>query len=195
MENKMSWQEQVNMIRNLGPINEVIRDADKIKAILAFNGDRHLICALFEAVTDGLERGQISDDDMRFFRSGELMDWIVNLGDTVNQFGPRELFSAERLDKINYVSMVRDSETLAACYTHPVLIDAICGLGEQNYDTRDLLWWTNCGTLNSFPSDVKVVIAAEVLKKGGTQFAQSLLGECYGDLKASSIDKSGAIRR
>jgi len=172
VENRQDYNELLQMIRNMGPLREIIRSEYMLKNIISYNGDRHLICALFDEVNAALENRTITEDDLAVLRSGVLMDMIVNLEKTVQETAPRPLFLSERLDKVNYVSLINDPQTLASCFTHPDILAAISG---ENYN-RDLAYWVEAGTFSSqLPSNVRSLIINEVLKKGNIEVAQRLL--------------------
>ena len=195
-EQKEQYDALLQRIRNLGPITDVLRSPIMIKQIIAYSGDRHLLCAFFDIVNAELEKGRLTDDDMEFFRSGDLMDAIVNLDKTIA--GARDIFPAEILDKINYVSLIKDPKTLAVSYTHPVIIDALCGKRDTTtYEsaryTKDLVWWSKCGTFDTMNPEVKLVIVSELLKNGGASKAQELLEKNHGGLQSYAQKDSEVI--
>ncbi len=175
MENKENYNELREQIRKLGPINEIITNEELIEQIIAYDGDRHLLCALFDEINLGIENNEIFDHDLEpVFRSGKIMDSIINLEETIQKHSLRRKFTSERLDKINYVSLIKDPETLATCYTHPAIIDALCSIS-QDSNPKDLIWWKTAGTLNSLPNNVQNLIIHQVLDRGAVFEAQNLL--------------------
>jgi len=170
MEVKESYYDLVGKIKSIGPIKDIVKNETMLKNIISYGGDRHLLCALFDEINLGIESGTIQDEDLQYFRSGKIMDYIVNLEQTIYETKPRQTFPAERLDKVNYVSLIKDDQTLAACYTHPEIINALCGNGH-----RDLVWWKDCGTYSTLPANVKMVIVSDVFKKGNMVVTQELM--------------------
>ena len=177
-EIKQAYPDLLSMIDRLGPIERVATDPNIINQIIAYDTDRHLLCALFDRINEAIEKGKIVPEELAFFRSGEAMDQIVNLKQTIQNFGndpAREVYSAEILDKINYVSLLKDPESLAACYTHPEIIKALCD--EQVENKRDLVWWSNCGTFTNLPREVQITIISEVARKNPGAVPK-LMDEC-----------------
>ena len=98
-------------IKALGPIKEVVNNPDMIKAIIAYDGDRHYLCAFIDSVNAALKDGTITEEDLHYFQSGKFMDAIVHLNQTIAEVDPHELQTAERLDKVNYVSLLEDPKS------------------------------------------------------------------------------------
>ena len=161
-------------IKSLGPIKNVVNNPDVIRNIIAYDGDRHYLCAFIDEINEALEDKKINGEDLHYFRSGEFADAIVHLKETINEVNPHEMQTAERLDKINYMSLLEDANSLAVSYTHPEIIDALCG-ESVDPSASDLVWWSNSGTFSSLPSKVQMVIVNEVLKRGNLEVAQKLV--------------------
>lgn len=176
-ENSEYFDNLLKRIDDLGSIKSVINNEQTLNQIIAYNGDRHLICALFDRVNQGLKDGVISKEDLTLFRNGTLINSIINLKETTEQYGEREPFVGERLDKINYISRIDDEQTQAVSYTHPKIIDALCG-ESNDYDPKELVWFASCGTFGGIlPYSVKSAIISSVLKRGNIEVAQQLLGQ------------------
>lgn len=163
-------------IRALGPIKNIVNNLDVIRNIIAYDGDRHYLCAFIDEINEALEAKIISGDDLHYFRSGEFADAIVHLKETIDEVNPHELQTAERLDKINYISLLEDAQSLAVSYTHPEIIDALCG-ESMDPSANDLVWWSNSGTFSSLPGNVQIIIVNEVLKRGNLEAAQKLTSQ------------------
>ena len=177
-EIKQAYPDLLGMIDKMGPIENIVANPNLINEVIAYDTDRHLLCALFDRINEALEAGRIVPEQLSFFRTGAAMDGIINLKQTIERFGndpAREVYPAEILDKVNYVSLLRDPESLAACYTHPEIIKALCD--EPVSNKRDLVWWANCGTFTSLPREVQITIISEVAKKN-PEAVPALLSEC-----------------
>lgn len=181
-ERKEHYDDLLKRIDDLGPLKDVINSEQKINSIIAYNGDRHLICALFDRVNEGLKNGLISEEDLTLFRNGTLINSIINLKETTAQYGGREPFAAERLDKINYISLIDDNQTKAVSYTHPKIIDALC-LHSDDYDPRDLVWLITSGTFDDLSAPVKLTIISTILERDEVDLAKSLLNRSKSNLK------------
>lgn len=164
IEKKEPYQVLVQRIKNLGAIEEIVTDRKKIIDIISDDSDRHLLCAFFDEINEAIKSGKINPDkDLKLFRDGTVMDLIIHLENTVMMSSyPRKLFQSERLDKINYLSLIEDEQTLAVSYTHPHIIAALCGM-YFNGNSRDLTWWRDSGTFIYLPEKVKSLIILEVL--------------------------------
>ena len=179
-------------IKKLGPIKKLVNDFDAIRRIIAYDGDRHYLCAFIDEINEALESKVITGEDLHYFRSGEFADAIVHLKETINEVNPHELQTAERLDKINYISLLEDAQSLAVSYTHPEIIDALCG-ESMDPSASDLVWWSNSGTFSSLPGNVQIIIVNEVLKRGNLEAAQKLTSQStYG---LSPYPSNDALRR
>ena len=189
-DRKEHYDNLLAKIRNLGDIRDVLRNETRLKQIIAYPGDRHLLCAFTDIVNEAIEKGDVSKYDLELLRSGKLMDMIVNLEQTINEVNPREIYTAELLDKINYVSLIQDPQTLAASYTHPTIIDALCGKADYVKKPSELVWWRDCGTFISLPSKVQSLITFKVLQNGNLEAAKDLLGAASFGLEECSQEFS-----
>lgn len=183
METKEPYGELLSKIDSIGTIKQVVNSPDMINQIISYNGDRHLLCALFDRINLGIKSGEISEEDLNYLRSGKMMDAIVNLDKTVQQYASRQSFRAERLDKINYVSLLEDPQTLAVSYTHPMIIDALCEQATYDKMPDELTWFQSCGTFGSLPKTVQAAIVSSVLTRGNLEIAQKLLKDITSGLQ------------
>jgi len=174
-EKREHYDNLLAKIRNLGDIKDVLRNETRLKQIIAYPGDRHLLCAFADIVNEAIIKGDVSKYDLEILRSGKFMDMIVNLEQTINEVYPRQMYTAELLDKINYVSLIQDPQTLAASYTHPTIIDALCGKADYANNHEQLVWWRDCGTFTSLPSKVQSLITFKVIQNGNLEAAKDLL--------------------
>lgn len=176
METKENYYNLLDKINALGPIEEIVNDENIINQIISYNGDRHLIYAFFDKVNMALQKKQLNPESLTYFRSGKLMDSIINLEETLEKCGStRKPYTAEKLDKINYISLIDDKETLAISYTHPKILDAICR-NSNSSNTSDLTWWYKCGTFTGLPYEVQAAIGLTLLKtRGNDELVKSML--------------------
>lgn len=174
-----NYYDMQKRIKALGNIKNVVNNPEMLMNIIGYSGDRHYLCAFIDEVNKALEEKTLKEEDLSLFRNGFFVDKIINLKDTVEATFPRELQTAERLDKINYMSLLEDEKSLAVSYTHPEIIAALCG---ENTD-KDLTWWLGSGTFASLPGDVQMVIIGEVLKRGNIEVAQKLIKDATYNLE------------
>jgi len=161
-------------LEKLGSIKDIMNNEYFLYAIIAYHGDSRLLYALFNKVNEGLKNGVLTNEDLEFFRSGKLINAIVNLNETTEIYGNRKPFTSERLEKINYISLIQDEETLSVSYTHPRIIDAICG--DTHYDNKyyELIYFIECGIYDKLPKETQKIIVSKVLKKGNIEEARKL---------------------
>ena len=196
MENKKSYQELEAFINSLGDIRNVANNVDIIRAILTSNMDRHLICALIDKINAAVEAKQLSYDELPYFRSGQLADDIIKLRELIPIYGnvpSRGLFPSEILDKLNYMSIISDPQTLSANYTHPTIIGALAG--KEMNPGHELTWWSTCGTFSTMDPKVQQRIILSVMQEGDFETAQKLCSEaCFrmpvSQFKAATNEKT-----
>ena len=182
---KESYFDLETKIRALGPIKEIVNNPDAIRSIIAYDGDRHYLCVFIDAINEGLNNGTLGEEDLHYFRSGEFMDAIVHLDETIETVNPHEMQTAERLDKINYVSVFKDAKTLSVSYTHPEIIAALCGESKDSKPS-DLTWWATCGTFGNLPNETQQTIEMEIFKRDNMEVLAKLMSEGKGNNKSYS---------
>ena len=124
--------------------------------------DRHDFSNFLDDMSRAYGMGLLEDDDFVLFRNGFVVNAVVSLKDSRKVIG-RELQSGELLDKINYLSMIPDFESLNVAYTNDTIIDGLCN------NDRDFSWWFTCGTMSNLPIEVRNNIAMKLLSKGQTE--------------------------
>ena len=194
VEEKQPYDKLLSFIDSIGPIDKIANNPEIIKTILALNIDRHILCALIDRINDALSSGIVLPEELTYFRSGKIMDDIVHLDRTVEEYsrGKRnQLFTSEILDKINYISLLHDDMALAACYTHPEIIDALCGKNVKN--KSELTWWSTCGTFTTMPAKVQNRIIASVMEQGDIETAKKLINETCHKMPVSQIKRETNI--
>ena len=130
--------------------------------------DRHDFSNFLYDVEDAKRKGLLEDDDFELFRNGFVVNAVISLKDAKNVIG-RELQPAELLDKVNYLSLVPDFESLNVAYTNDTIIEGLCN------DDEDFSWWFTCGTMGSLPVEVRNNIAIKLLEKGQIDKAKYVL--------------------
>lgn len=121
--------------------------------------DRHDFSNFLYDVERAKRHGLIDEEDFVLFRNGFVVNSVVALKDAKNVIG-RELLTAELLDKVNYLSLIPDFESLNVCYTNKTIIDGLCN------DDNDFSWWFSCGTMHCLPVEVRNNVAIKLLESG-----------------------------
>ena len=189
-EIKQPYDKLLNFIDRIGPIEKIANNSEIIKIIMSYDTDRHLLCAFFDRINEALESGKLLPEVLTYFRTGEIMDDIIHLEEIIKKYGhdkTRNLYNSEILDKINYVSLIKDEQSLSACYTHPDIIDAICGKMVKN--VNQLRWWTTSGTFTTLPPKVQMRIITSVLEAGGIEESKKMLIDASYKMPTSQVNK------
>ena len=169
-------------LSKLGTAREIIKNEYMMYALVAYNEEHRLLETLFKKVNQGIKDKTIKEEDLDFFRSGKLIDAIVHIDETARNYGNRKPFKSERLIKLENIKIIEDLNTLITSYTHPSIINALCGKGGF-YDRIELTYFIEDGTYNKLPEAVKMAIISEVLKTNNIEVAQSLLNLSIGENK------------
>ena len=130
--------------------------------------DRYDFSNFLHEMDRARDMGLLEDDHFALFRNGFVVNQIVKLKDARKVIG-RELQPAELLDKVNYLSILRDIESLNTAYTNDTIIDGLCN------NDRDFSWWFTCGTMSNLPIEVRNNIAMKLLSKGEIEKAKCVL--------------------
>ena len=72
------------------------------------------VATLILAVNKGLKKGELSDVDMQYLRTGALMQTILSLPEDERLKEKREVTSEEVINKIKVLNNIEDQETKAA---------------------------------------------------------------------------------
>lgn len=146
---------------------DILNSKPALKQII-LSKDRHDLSNFLYSVQEALRSGYITEEDFRLFRNGFAIDCVLNLTDDLKE-QKRELQTAELLDKINYLSLVPDTESLNTTYTHPQIIEGV------SRDDHDLAWWYKSGTFNTLPVETKVKIGIKLLELGNISKAKEVM--------------------
>lgn len=127
------------------------------------------------------ENDELNNDDFELFRNGFVINTILQL----QKIAKRELQSSEMIEKINYLALVPDVESLNRSYTDPKLIDGLVA------NIRDFSFWFNSGIMDSLPIETKNKIAIELLNAGDIDKATKALKSIDHDLEKFREDQTG----
>ena len=163
-----NYEVMKNKIKSLGSMKEILKNHDLVKSIIAYNGDRHFFTAFIDLVNEGLAKHEIWDDDLEVFTSGEVADAIVNIDQTARQYGNRQAYPNETLDKLNYLALITDSKAYAASFTHPEILQAMAGNGN-----RELREWSQSSHVPPVGGFAAVVY--EMIEKGNIEEAKEFI--------------------
>ncbi len=163
-----NFYEMLDKIDSLGSLKEVVESQDWIKAIIAYNGDRHFFHAFICRINKALKDNSLDPSSLKWFRSGLVSEWIINIDDTVSKYGKRSSYPAETLDKLNYLACLQDAKSFVACFSHDDIKEA---LNSSNSGNELTFWRTN----TEIPLNGRVSLAYEWLDAGYTKAAKKLL--------------------
>lgn len=145
---------------------------------LIISEDRHDFSNFLYDVDEAKRNGLLDDEDFLLFRNGFVVTSIVSLKNSMNLIG-RRLQTSELLDKVNYLSLVPDLESLNVAYTNDTIIDGLCN------NDADFSWWFKCGTMEDLPIEVRNNIAMKLLSKGENEKAMTVLQSINHTLKSN----------
>lgn len=167
-EVKESYQELIQEILRIGKIKDIVTSEEKLMKILTYNGDRHLIAFFYEMLNKSIEYGEVKPEDLWLIRSGWLAKATIHLKD--NLVG-RDLYSFEVGDKINYASLLKDTESQIAIFTQPEIVGAFAGtIPDPTHELR------YCGSsFYSWNTETQVKFVEEILKQGNREVALDYL--------------------
>ena len=74
-EIKQAYPDLLGMIDKMGPIENIVANPNLINEVIAYDTDRHLLCALFDRINEALEAGRIVPEQLSFFRTGASYGW------------------------------------------------------------------------------------------------------------------------
>lgn len=177
-ETREHWEEQQRKINSLGSIREILNNKELLLEILTYFGDRHLIGQFYDMLNDAIEQGEVLPEDLAYLRSGWLGNCIVNLNDYVNNVG-RNLYPFEIGDKLNYTTLVRDTETQIATFTNKRVIEAIAGITpdkQLSYCEQSLGYLT---------PEAQLRVIQEIMKVGNIEKAMYMLNELTKKLESA----------
>lgn len=152
--------------------------------------NRHDLSNFLYAVAEAKKIGYVDDEHFALFREGYAVDCVLSLDQTLKEQG-RTLQSAELLDKINYLSLVPDVESLNTTFTHPQIVDGVIK------GNRDLSWWYSCGTLETLPTETKLKFGMKLMESGDMDKATEVFKIVNHDLeyqRKSDMEKKTSQR-
>jgi len=166
-------------------INDKMQSKEFLLNLIA-SENRHDLSNFLIDVQDMSRNGLINDEDFTLFRNGFVVNSVIALKNAENVIG-RNLQTAELLDKVNYLSLVPDFESLNVTYTNNTILDGLCN------NDRDFSWWFTCGTMSSLPVEVRNNIAIKLLEKGETEkvgYILTTIGRTLEFERKESMNKS-----
>lgn len=176
-EQEENYFDLIYKIESFGLIEKTVNDENIINQIIAYDRRGRLLCTLFDKVNIAIYKKQLSPESLTYFRSGKLMDSIINLEETLEKCGStRTPTEDERGLKIACVSRIEDDETLVVSYTHPKILDALCS--DESYKQQDLTnWYNEYGIFTCILSlRVQASIGLALLKtRGNDKLVKSML--------------------
>ncbi len=182
-----NYEELTLKVKKLGDITKIINDKNKMIDVLTYSGNKFFLVAFFDEVSRKIANGTIKDEDLMLFRSGWLVKQILNLEKLVKQKG-RFLYYYEIGDKLNYISLIKDFDTVNANYTNPILIKKII----NNPYNSELRYWLTSGSIYMIlPFEIQRNIAISFHKYGGLEIASRILDTAVANRKRlSNLKKS-----
>lgn len=167
-ETRESWQEQELKINSLGTVKEILNSKELLLQIITYHGDRHLINQFYDMLNEEIERGTITPEDMEILRSPWFSSCLVDLEVYLAASG-RNAYNFEKADKLNYSTLIKDTETQISIFTNKRIINALAEI-EPN---QELTYFEQSIGYLSFETQIK--IANEVIKAGNIEKGTKIL--------------------
>lgn len=171
-ENTESYDVLVKKLDSLGSIKFVINHPILIDMILSYSGDRHLTEVFFLRVSEEIESGNLSDDDLRFLRSSYLIRKLINLEECVLENKGRKLYKNELTDKISYLPEIGDTQVLINSLTSREMSSILFGsrTDDKVIDIREVV----DSFYDDLPKCVQLSIVSEALLMNRQDMASDL---------------------
>lgn len=175
-EKRMDYYSQEKLLASFGDIINLINDQTFFINLLSSDYDRHILGTLIDMVNKKINSGEIGPDDLKLLRSGFLTDVILDLPNIVSQKG-RNMYKFEIGDKLNYLSSIKDIDTLIASYTNDYLIDSI-----NKNKSDEFGYFISSGSLRSLPPEVQTAVAEKFISTGNIEMGIRILQRLNEDL-------------
>ena len=170
---------ETSHIAKLGKTIEILKDFDLVKSIIAYGNDSSYFEDFINTINDGLEKKEIWPEDLKVFYSGEVADAIVNMNRTAREYGNREQYPSEAWDKLSVLASIKDTNSFAASFTHPEIIQYM-----RNNGMAELTRWTRDTHLP--PTTGFAAVVYEMIESGNIDGAKQYLDAISGDCKKYS---------
>ena len=154
-------------------VRGMLKSESEIKSMILSSGDRHQFSNFLYAVNGMMKQGILNEDDLQVIRSGNLANYILHL----KEFAGRPLQPFEIGDKLNYLTLLNDTETLNAWFLNE---DIINNIGEQSKSSECNYWLQSIG---SMPIETRTKLAQELIKHGYSEQAMEMLEKINKDLE------------
>lgn len=153
-------------------VKSVLQSEGSLREVI-MSEDRHDLSNFLWKVRDLTANGGIlpEEDPFRLFRSGYALDCVLGIR-TV-----RTPYSAEILDKINYLTLVPDIESLNRTFTDSRLISGVVS------NDKDAAFWFRSGGMFNLPVETKVKMASALIRADAPEKALTALDTVARDLE------------
>ncbi|MBQ8892645.1 MAG: hypothetical protein IJ068_07280 [Bacilli bacterium] len=136
--NITSYNTLLKKIDDYGPLNKVINDINILQEIISYP-DNGLLLALIEKINYALFNNQLNKDDLNIIRSDFLVNSILNLQAITN----RKLNYFELATKLNYLTLIKDLNSLQKCFIDSNLIETI----NENFNNLEYRYFITSGSI------------------------------------------------
>ena len=133
-----SYYTLLKKIDDFGPLREVINDVENLKEIIIYP-DSGLLLALIEKINYALFNNQLNKNDLNIIRSDFLVNSILNLQEIAN----RKLNYFELATKLNYLTLIKDLNSLEKCFINSNLIETI----NKNFSNLEYRYFITSGSM------------------------------------------------
>ena len=134
-----SMEDYEKVIDSFGLIQEVVKDKEILK-IIVNSPYKFLLLCLVEKINYALINSELDEFDLSILRSDFLMNCVLELYDNIKKNKKRKY---EVGDKIIYLSMIKDYETLYNNFFNSSLIYEIY----KNFDDTELIQFITTGEI------------------------------------------------
>lgn len=170
------YNDMKSEIKSYGNIKEILKNHDLVMTIIAHNGDRDFFKVFIDLVNEGLENKIINQNDLELFTSGEIVNAIVNLDNTTQEYSKRDSYPEELKDKLIQLSHIKDDYSYAASFTNSKILNAL-----KNEENSDLIEWSK--KKHNPPVGGFATVISSLLEAGKIEIAKRFIDLIAGDSK------------
>ena len=166
-------------------IETILNSKDLLFKIIT-SDDRHDLSNFLYDVQRALNNGTLQPkwDTFRLFKNGYVLDCILGLKELEKE--GRKIQQGEILDKINYLSLLPDIQSLTNIYTDSRIIASVVDNTSQEYQKygENIAFWFDCGTGWNLPFETKRQIAKKLSEVGAENKAIYIIDSfmCMSDI-------------